>query len=168
MIARALMPYPDLLILDEPTTGLDPQARQLTWEKLRHLKRTGVTQVLTTHYMEEAAALCDRLVIMDRGRIVAQGTPADLVREHVGREVVELRCLDGDRAQAVMSRVAEAVGDLADAREVCGDLMLLYTWDGERLLHRIRERGLEVESATLRRATLEDVFLKLTGRMLRE
>ena len=168
MIARALMPQPDLLILDEPTTGLDPQARQLTWEKLRQLKRTGVTQVLTTHYMEEAAALCDRLVIMDRGSIVVEGAPADLIREHVGREVVELRGLGGDGAPEALARLVDAAGDLADTREVHGDLMLLYTRDGEALLHQIRESAVPVESATLRRATLEDVFLRLTGRMLRE
>jgi lipooligosaccharide transport system ATP-binding protein len=169
MIARALMPQPDLLILDEPTTGLDPQARQLTWEKLRQLKRTGVTQVLTTHYMEEAAALCDRLVIMDRGRIVVAGAPADLVREHVGREVVELRGFESDgQARAALAQALAAAGDLAETHEVAGDLVVLYTRDGEALLHQIRESAVPVESATLRRATLEDVFLRLTGRMLRE
>ncbi len=162
MVARALVPQPDLLILDEPTTGLDPQARQLAWEKLRQLKRTGVTQILTTHYMEEAAALCDRIVIMDQGRIVAEGAPAELVRTHVGREVVELRGL-GDGEQ-----VLRAIADLADGHEALGDLLLVYTRDGEGLLHRVREQGLAVEAATLRHATLEDVFLKLTGRMLRD
>jgi lipooligosaccharide transport system ATP-binding protein len=169
MIARALMSRPDLLILDEPTTGLDPQARQLTWEKLRQLKRTGVTQVLTTHYMEEAAVLCDRLVIVDQGRIVASGAPADLVQAHVGREVVEVH---GEWAQDDARRALEAalgaMGVAADAREIHGDLAMLYGGDGETLLHRIRESGVAVESATLRRATLEDVFLRLTGRMLRE
>jgi lipooligosaccharide transport system ATP-binding protein len=168
MIARALMAQPDLLILDEPTTGLDPQARQLTWEKLRQLKRTGVTQVLTTHYMDEAAALCDRLVIMDRGRIVAEGTPADLVREHVGREVVELRGLEDDRARRALGALLASDGGDAERHEVHGDLVLVYTADGEALLHRIREAALPIESAMLRRATLEDVFLKLAGRMLRE
>jgi lipooligosaccharide transport system ATP-binding protein len=173
MVARALMPQPDLLILDEPTTGLDPQARQLTWEKLRQLKRTGVTQIMTTHYMEEAAVLCDRIVIVDRGRIVAEGAPADLIRIHIGREVVELHgvgpdgAADGAGTQAA-DRVLAAAGELADAHELHGDLMLVYTRDGEGLLHRIREQGVAVEAATLRRATLEDVFLKLTGRMLRE
>ncbi|MDR7544322.1 MAG: ABC transporter ATP-binding protein [Armatimonadota bacterium] len=169
MIARALMPQPQLLILDEPTTGLDPQARQLTWEKLRQLKRSGVTQVLTTHYMEEAAALCDRLVIMDHGRIVAEGRPADLIAEHVGREVVELGGFDNEaRARQVARQMAEVAGDLVEQAEAHGDLVLLYTGDGEALLHRVRQRAVAVESATLRRATLEDVFLRLTGRMLRE
>jgi lipooligosaccharide transport system ATP-binding protein len=167
MIARALMPQPQLLILDEPTTGLDPQARQLTWEKLRQLKRTGVTQILTTHYMEEAAALCDRLVIMDRGRIAAEGAPGGLIRTHVGREVVELRGFPSEERQALM-RITRAAGDLAEQHEVHGDLVLLYTRNGEALVHRIRESGIPVESATLRQATLEDVFLRLTGRMLRE
>ncbi len=169
MVARALVPQPDLLILDEPTTGLDPQARQLTWEKLRQLKRTGVTQILTTHYMEEAAALCDRIVIMDQGRIAAEGAPADLVRAHVGREVVELRGFETDgQARDALKRALGAAGDLAETHEVHGDLVLLYSRDGETLLHRIREQGVAVEAATLRRATLEDVFLKLTGRMLRD
>jgi lipooligosaccharide transport system ATP-binding protein len=169
MIARALMAEPQLLILDEPTTGLDPQARQLTWEKMRQLKRTGVTQIMTTHYMEEASALCDRLVIMDHGRIVAEGTPADLVRTHVGREVVELRGFtDGAQTRATLDQVIAAAGDLADHHEATADLALIYTRDGDALLHRIRGSNIAVESATLRRATLEDVFLKLTGRMLRE
>ncbi len=169
MVARALVPQPHLLILDEPTTGLDPQARQLAWEKLRQLKRTGVTQILTTHYMEEAAALCDRIVILDQGRIVVEGPPADLVRAHVGREVVELRGFEADgQARETLAQVLQVAGDLADAHEVHGDLVLLYTSDGETLLHRIREHGVDVESATLRHASLEDVFLRLTGRMLRE
>lgn len=168
-LCRVLMQHPDLLILDEPTTGLDPQARQLTWEKLRQLKRQGVTQVLTTHYMEEAAALCDRLVIMDHGRIVAEGRPADLIAEHVGREVVELGGFDNEaRARQVARQMAEVAGDLVEQAEAHGDLVLLYTGDGEALLHRVRQRAVAVESATLRRATLEDVFLRLTGRMLRE
>jgi lipooligosaccharide transport system ATP-binding protein len=169
MIARALLPEPDLMILDEPTTGLDPQARHLVWEKLRQLKRQGVTQILTTHYMEEAAALCDRIVIMDQARIVASGPPVDLVRTHVGREVVELRGFEtqGDGGAALGQAKAAAAG-LAEAHEVHGDLLLLYTRDGETLLRRLREQQVAVESATLRHATLEDVFLKLTGRMLRD
>ncbi len=169
MVARALVPQPQLLILDEPTTGLDPQARHLAWEKLRQLKRTGVTQILTTHYMEEAATLCDRIVIMDQGRIVAEGAPADLVRKHVGREVVELRGFEADgQARQTLVQVLDAAGGLADAHEVSGDLILLYTSDGAALLQRIREHHINIESATLRNATLEDVFLRLTGRMLRE
>jgi len=169
MVARALVPQPQLLILDEPTTGLDPQARHLAWEKLRQLKRTGVTQILTTHYMEEAATLCDRIVIMDQGRIAAEGAPADLVRKHVGREVVELRGFEADgQARPTLVQVLDAAGGLADAHEVAGDLILLYTSDGAALLQRIREHRINIESATLRNATLEDVFLRLTGRMLRE
>ncbi len=169
MVARALLPEPDLLILDEPTTGLDPQARHLVWEKLRSLKRTGVTQILTTHYMEEAAALCDRIAIMDQARIVAEGPPADLVRTHVGREVVELRGFEAhEQGPQDLAQAKAAAADLAEAHEVHADLLLLYTRDGEALLHRLREQGVAVESATLRHATLEDVFLKLTGRMLRD
>jgi len=169
MVARALLPEPDLLILDEPTTGLDPQARHMVWEKLRQLKRTGVTQILTTHYMEEAAALCDRIVIMDQARIVAEGPPADLVRTHIGREVVELRGFEALADGPTMLEAAKAASaGLAEAHEVHGDLLLLYTRDGEALLRRLREQGVTVESATLRHATLEDVFLKMTGRMLRD
>jgi lipooligosaccharide transport system ATP-binding protein len=169
MVARALVPQPELLVLDEPTTGLDPQARQLAWEKLRQLKRTGVTQILTTHYMEEAAALCDRIAIMDQGRIVTEGSPADLVAAHAGREVVELRTTGTDwREQGLLERVLGVAGDLAEAHEVYGDLLMLPTQDGEALLRRIREQGVALESATLRRATLEDAFLKLTGRRLRD
>jgi len=169
MVARALLPEPDLLILDEPTTGLDPQARHLVWEKLRQLKRTGVTQILTTHYMEEAAALCDRIVIMDQAHIVAEGPPADLVRTRVGREVIELRGFEGyEQGPQVLAQAKAAAANFAEAHEVHGDLLLLYTSDGEALLHRLREQGVAAESATLRHATLEDVFLKLTGRMLRD
>ncbi|MDQ7840872.1 MAG: ABC transporter ATP-binding protein [bacterium] len=169
MVARALVPQPELLVLDEPTTGLDPQARQLAWEKLRQLKRTGVTQILTTHYMEEAAALCDRIAIMDQGRIVTEGSPADLIAAHAGREVVELRANDADWGdQDVLKRVLSIAGDLAETHEVYGDLLMLPTQDGETLLRRIREQGVSLESATLRRATLEDAFLKLTGRRLRD
>lgn len=169
MVARALVPQPDLLVLDEPTTGLDPQARQLAWEKLRQLKRTGVTQILTTHYMEEAAALCDRIAIMDQGRIVTQGSPTDLVTAHAGREVVELRS-DGSgwEEQDRLELALGAAGDLAETHEAHNDLLVLYTHNGEALLRRIREQGVGFESATLRRATLEDAFLRLTGRRLRD
>jgi lipooligosaccharide transport system ATP-binding protein len=181
MVARALLPEPDLLLLDEPTTGLDPQARQLTWEKLRQLKRTGVTQILTTQYMEEAAALCDRIVIMDQGRFVAEGAPAQLIQQHIGRDVVELHgfgnLLQAPRGRAwdaaaighaALAPVLQAAGDLADGHEVLNDQIILYTQDGEGLLRRIKEGGVTVDTATLRRATLEDVFLKLTGRLLRD
>ncbi len=169
MVARALVPQPDLLVLDEPTTGLDPQARQLAWEKLRQLKRTGVTQILTTHYMEEAAALCDRIAIMDQGRIVAGGSPADLVAAHAGREVVELRSVgDGWGDPGAVDRVLGAAGHLVEMHEVHSDLLLLHTSDGEALLRRVREGGIEISSATQRRTTLEDAFLRLTGRRLRD
>lgn len=169
MVARALVPQPELLVLDEPTTGLDPQARQLAWEKLRQLKRTGITQILTTHYMEEAAALCDRIAIMDLGRIVTEDSPADLVAAHAGREVVELRTTGTDwQEQGLLERVLGVAGDLAEAHEVYGDLLVLPTQNGEALLRRIREQDIALESATLRRATLEDAFLKLTGRRLRD
>lgn len=169
MVARALVSQPELMILDEPTTGLDPQARHLTWEKLRQLKRTGVTQILTTHYMEEAAALCDRLVIMDRGGIVAEGAPSDLVRRHVGRQVVELRGVgQGPGGREALSRALEASGEEVQVHEAHDDLLLLYAQDGEETLRRIREQGVVAEAVTLRHATLEDVFLKLTGRMLRD
>jgi lipooligosaccharide transport system ATP-binding protein len=165
MIARALMADPRLLVLDEPTTGLDPQARHAVWERLRQLKRKGVTQVLTTHYMEEAEQLCDRVAIVDRGRIVAEGPPHELVDRHVGREVVEVQVAgDGAAAASVAKRVAE----LAEGFEVAGDRVFLHTRDGEELVHRIRGLGLPLEAVVLRRATLEDVFLRLTGRRLRE
>jgi lipooligosaccharide transport system ATP-binding protein len=164
MIARALVASPRLLVLDEPTTGLDPQARHAVWEKLRQLKRAGVTQVLTTHYMEEAEQLCDRVAIIDHGRIVAEGPPRELVERYVGREVVELQ-VDGD---STAGRVAERVAPLAEGCEVAGGRVFLHTRDGEELVHRVRALQLPVEAVVLRRATLEDVFLRLTGRRLRE
>lgn len=165
MIARALMANPRLLVLDEPTTGLDPQARHAVWERLRQLKRAGVTQVLTTHYMEEAEQLCDRVAIVDHGRIVAEGPPRELVDRYVGREVVELQ-VGGDGVAA--ASVAQRVAEWADGFEVTGDRVFLHTRDGEDLLRRIRTLDLPVEAVVLRRATLEDVFLRLTGRRLRE
>jgi lipooligosaccharide transport system ATP-binding protein len=165
MIARALVANPRLLILDEPTTGLDPQARHAVWDRLRQLKRAGVTQILTTHYMEEAEQLCDRVAIMDGGRIVAEGPPQALVERYVGQEVVELQVAqDGASARVV----AEAIRALAEAYEWDGGRVLLHTRDGERLVHQVRSLGLPVEAVVLRRATLEDVFLHLTGRRLRE
>ncbi|MDR5676721.1 MAG: ATP-binding cassette domain-containing protein [Armatimonadota bacterium] len=165
MIARALMANPRLLVLDEPTTGLDPQARHAVWDRLRQLKRGGVTQILTTHYMEEAEHLCDRVAIVDHGRIVAEGPPRELVERYVGREVVELQvAADGAPAWAV----AEQAAGLAEGFEVAGDRVFLHTRDGEELVHRVRALRLPVEAVVLRRATLEDVFLRLTGRRLRE
>jgi lipooligosaccharide transport system ATP-binding protein len=163
LIARALMNRPEMLILDEPTTGLDPQARQLVWAKLAELKREGVTMLLSTHYMEEAEALCDRLVILDRGRAIAEGVPRDLVRQHIGREVLELR-LTADRHPDVL-RLAQ---DRVAGHERIDDRLLLYTQDAEGLLRLLEPHKLPLAEARFRRATLEDVFLKLAGRQLRE
>jgi len=160
-IARSLVNDPDLLLLDEPTTGLDPQARHLLWDRLFRLKARGVTLVLTTHYMDEAEQLCDRLVVMDGGRIAAQGSPVDLIAEHSSREVLELRFGVGGHED-----VARRITDLADRLEVLPDRLLLYTDDGETALARVRERGLEPSTVLVRRSTLEDVFLRLTGRTL--
>lgn len=164
VIARALINRPELVILDEPTTGLDPQARHMVWQKLRVLKAGGVTLILTTHYMEEATQLCDRLVIMDTGRILAEGEPQALIAEHAGREVLELRVEDAQNQQ----RILEGLKGLYTFHERIGDLLLLHSRDGEHLLHRIKQLAAPVESSLLRRATLEDVFLKLTGRALQE
>jgi lipooligosaccharide transport system ATP-binding protein len=160
-IARSLVNEPDLLLLDEPTTGLDPQARHLLWDRLFRLKARGVTLVLTTHYMDEAEQLCDRLVVMDGGEIAASGSPLELIREHSTREVAELRFGVGHH-----EGVAEQVADLADRVEVLPDRLLLYTADGEATLARVHERGLAPAAVLVRRSTLEDVFLRLTGRTL--
>ena len=162
-IARSLVNRPDLLLLDEPTTGLDPQARHLLWDRLFRLKAQGVTLVLTTHYMDEAEQLCDRLVVMDGGRIVAEGSPLELIREHSTREVAELRFGVGEHDE-----LADKVADLADRVEVLPDRLLLYTSDGEEALARVHERGLRPTTFLVRRSTLEDVFLRLTGRTLVE
>ena len=160
-IARSLINEPDLLLLDEPTTGLDPQARHQLWDRLFRLKQQGVTLVLTTHYMDEAEQLCDRLVVMDKGVIVAEGSPAELIAQHSTREVVELRFGVGEH-EAMAAKVA----DLADRVEVLPDRLLLYTDDGEDAADAVHERGLRPLSSLVRRATLEDVFLRLTGRSL--
>ena len=160
-IARSLINDPDLLLLDEPTTGLDPQARHLLWDRLFRLKQRGVTLVITTHYMDEAEQLCDRLVVMDDGDIVAEGSPLALIREHSTREVAELRFGVGEH-----EALAEQVADLADRVEVLPDRLLLYTPDGEETLARVHERGLHPVAVLVRRSTLEDVFLRLTGRTL--
>ena len=162
-IARALINEPDLLLLDEPTTGLDPQARHLLWDRLYRLKQRGVTLVLTTHYMDEAEQLCDRLVVMDGGRIVAEGSPRRLIEQHATREVLELRF--GIDQQSVM---AEKLRDLAARVEVLPDRVLLYVDDGEAAATAAHERGLRPESTLVRRSSLEDVFLRLTGRRLIE
>jgi len=160
-VARSLINTPDLLLLDEPTTGLDPQARHQLWDRLFRLKQQGVTLVLTTHYMDEAEQLCDRLVVMDKGVIVAEGSPAQLIAEHSTREVVELRFGVGEH-----EAMADKVADLADRVEVLPDRLLLYTDDGEEAAQAIHDRGLRPLSSLVRRATLEDVFLRLTGRTL--
>jgi lipooligosaccharide transport system ATP-binding protein len=182
-IARALINSPELMLLDEPTTGLDPQARHALWERLFRLKQQGVTLILTTHYMDEAEQLCDRIVVMDRGRIVAEGTPRALIDRYCPREVVELRfALDElpGAARALGARGHEpgaqsgagpgagprAATGTAERAEVLPDRVLLYTGDGETALASVRQRGLVPVTTLVRRSTLEDVFLVLTGRTL--
>ena len=158
-IARGLLGDPDILVLDEPTTGLDPQARQDLWERLNALKRRKATLLLTTHYMEEAERLCDRLVIIDRGKIVAEGTPQQLLKDHVRSHVVEIR---------IHGEVPEAAKELLQSvprHEVLSERVLLYTDDGEALITKTARR-LPDHRSLLRRSTLEDVFLKITGRAL--
>ncbi|MFC5998981.1 ABC transporter ATP-binding protein [Quadrisphaera sp. GCM10027208] len=160
-IARSLVNAPEILLLDEPTTGLDPQARHALWDRLFRLKRSGVTLVLTTHYMDEAEQLCDRLVVMDRGRIVAEGSPRSLIEQYSTREVLELRFAVDDHAP-----LAAAVDGLAERVEVLPDRLLLYTDDGDAATAALHQRGVEPLSSLVRRSTLEDVFLRLTGRTL--
>jgi len=164
-IARSLINRPDLLLLDEPTTGLDPQARHVVWDRLFRLKQQGVTLVLTTHYMDEAEQLCDRLVVMDKGLIVAEGSPLDLIRTYSTREVAELRF---SPAQGDLDAIAPKVQDLAERVEVLPDRLLLYSADGEETVAKVHERGLDPAVTLVRRSTLEDVFLRLTGRTLVE
>jgi lipooligosaccharide transport system ATP-binding protein len=163
-IARGLMNQPELLLLDEPTTGLDPQARHLVWERLYQLKRAGVTLVLTTHYMDEAEQLCDRLVIMDRGRIVAEGSPRDLIARYVTREVVEVRF----EQDADQERALEKLAPLVERMEPLADRVVLYTEEGDVVAGAIQEHGMGAAAVLVRRASLEDVFLILTGRTLEE
>ena len=161
-IARALVNEPELLLLDEPTTGLDPQARHLVWDRLYRLKQQGVTIVLTTHYMDEAEQLCDRLVVMDKAKIVAFGSPRSLIDQYSTREVLELRFpIDTTPALDRLDGVAERIEPLPDR-------VLLYTNDGEAAAVTVHSRGLQPESILVRRSTLEDVFLRLTGRTLIE
>ncbi|WP_409186334.1 ABC transporter ATP-binding protein [Amycolatopsis sp. VS8301801F10] len=160
-IARSLVNDPELLLLDEPTTGLDPQARHLLWDRLFRLKARGTTLIVTTHYMDEAEQLCDRLVVMDGGRIAAEGSPAELIARHSTREVVELRFAPGEQQGA-----ADRLDGLAERVEVLPDRVLLYTMTGEATLERAHERGLRPLSSLVRRSSLEDVFLRLTGRTL--
>ena len=164
-IARSLINNPEVLLLDEPTTGLDPQARHVLWDRLYRLKQQGVTLVLTTHYMDEAEQLCDRLVVMDGGRIVAEGSPQTLIAEYSTREVAELRFAPGDNADAG-SRLSTVIDGDRERVEVLPDRVLLYVADGERAIARAHEIGLSPVSSLVRRSTLEDVFLRLTGRSL--
>ena len=158
-IARSLVNDPDLLLLDEPTTGLDPQARHVVWDRLFRLKQQGKTFVVTTHYMDEAEQLCDRLVVMDHGAIVAEGSPWELIQRYSTREVVEVRFEDERAQNGVFEGAAERV-------EALPDRVLLYTHDGDATAAAIAERGLPPHSTLIRRSTLEDVFLHLTGRTL--
>jgi lipooligosaccharide transport system ATP-binding protein len=160
-IARSLINRPEVLLLDEPTTGLDPQARHVVWDRLFRLKQQGVTLIITTHYMDEAEQLCDRLVVMDKGLIVAEGSPLELIRKHSTREVAELRFGIGEN-----ETVAPKVEDLAERVEVLPDRILLYAEDGEEAIARVHERGLDPVMSLVRRSSLEDVFLRLTGRTL--
>jgi lipooligosaccharide transport system ATP-binding protein len=160
-IARSLINEPEVLLLDEPTTGLDPQARHALWDRLYRLKAEGVTLVLTTHYMDEAEQLCDRVVVMDGGKITAGGSPRDLIDLYSSREVVELRFGPGES-----ERMADKVADLTERMEVLPDRLLLYTDHGDDALEAINQRRLEPLSVLVRRSTLEDVFLRLTGRHL--
>jgi lipooligosaccharide transport system ATP-binding protein len=163
-IARGLINEPEMVLLDEPTTGLDPQARHLLWDRLYRLKRRGVTLVLTTHYMDEAEQLCDRLVIMDGGLIVAEGSPRALIERHVTREVVEVRldlATDPREAGEKLQRFGERIEPLADR-------VLVYTHDGDATAHAVESDGFRDASVLVRRASLEDVFLRLTGRTLED
>jgi len=160
-IARALINDPDLIILDEPTTGLDPQARHLLWDRLYRLKQEGATLIITTHYMDEAEQLCDRLVVMDEGRIVAEGSPLQLIQEYAPREVVELRFGEQDKDEAALK-----MDGLANRSEILADRILLYTDDADSTQDGLHKRGIHPEQVLVRRSTLEDVFLRLTGRRL--
>ncbi|MCF7902851.1 MAG: ABC transporter ATP-binding protein [Candidatus Marinimicrobia bacterium] len=160
-IGRALMNNPRVLILDEPTTGLDPQARHHVWAKLHDLKNQGVTLILTTHYMDEAEQLCDTLVIMDRGNIISEGNPWALIQQHIPYQVVEIRATEEVKTE-ILTRFARAIGDA----ENLSDRLLIYTSEAETLLLEIQEADVPTKTVMTRRATLEDVFLKLTGRGL--
>jgi lipooligosaccharide transport system ATP-binding protein len=163
-IARSLINEPEILLLDEPTTGLDPQARHAVWDRLYRLKQQGVTLVLTTHYMDEAEQLCDRLMVMDRGKIAAEGSPRELIGRYSTPEVLELRFDPGDHEQA-----AEKLADApAERMEVLADRILLYVANGDAALAAVRALGLDPVTSLVRRSTLEDVFLRLTGRRLED
>ncbi|WP_307031702.1 ABC transporter ATP-binding protein [Arthrobacter globiformis] len=160
-IARSLINEPRILLLDEPTTGLDPQARHILWDRLFRLKEQGVTLILTTHYMDEAEQLCDRLIVVDKGRIMAEGSPAALIRDYSTREVLELRF--GSERNASIGAELEGIGERL---ETLPDRVLIYTHDGEAALEEVSARGLRPLTSLVRRSSLEDVFLRLTGRSL--
>ncbi len=173
-IARSLVNDPDLLLLDEPTTGLDPQARHVVWDRLFRLKQRGVTLVLTTHYMDEAEQLCDRLVVMDGGRIAAEGSPLSLIREWSTREVVELRFpadeteAQGEKVEGLVAEPERPLHALVERVEVLPDRVLLYSDDGDSTVTELHHGGIQPQSVLVRRSSLEDVFLRLTGRSLIE
>lgn len=162
-IARALVSEPEILMLDEPTTGLDPQARHILWDRLFRLKEQGVTLVITTHFMDEAEQLCDRLIVMDKGKIMAEGSPASLIKDYSTKEVLEVR-FGADRNQ----EVADKLRSMCERIEELPDRVLMYTEDGETLLEKIYASGLHPKTSLVRRSSLEDVFLRLTGRTLIE
>jgi lipooligosaccharide transport system ATP-binding protein len=162
-IARALVSDPDILMLDEPTTGLDPQARHILWDRLFRLKEKGVTLLITTHHMDEAEQLCDRLIVMDNGKIMAEGSPAGLIKEYSSKEVLEVRFGSDRNAQMV-----EKLNNLSDRLEVLPDRLLMYTESGEELLAKISALNIHPNTSLVRRSSLEDVFLRLTGRTLIE
>ncbi|MBW3588445.1 MAG: ABC transporter ATP-binding protein [Actinobacteria bacterium] len=158
LIARALMNDPELLVLDEPTTGLDPQARHLVWERLRSLKRQGKTLLLTTHYMEEAARLCDRILVIDNGKVVAEDSPTGLIERHVPPRVLEVHHVEG-----LEDKIHRAIADCVSEVENIGDRIIAFGQNGETMISRLKEAGMEHHPMLLRDATLEDVFLRLTG-----
>lgn len=160
-IARGLINEPEILMLDEPTTGLDPQARHILWDRLFRLKEQGVTLVITTHYMDEAEQLCDRLIVMDKGKIMAEGSPAELIKQYSSKEVLEVRFGSARNAE-----VGEKLGKLGDRVETLPDRILIYSEDGEKILSQIHKLGFEPQTSLVRRSSLEDVFLRLTGRTL--
>ena len=162
-IARALISEPDILMLDEPTTGLDPQARHILWDRLFRLKEEGVTLIITTHFMDEAEQLCNRLVVMDKGKIMAEGSPAELIKKYSTKEVLELR-FGSDRNQ----ELAPTLADMCERMEQLPDRLLMYVDDGEVLLEEIAAKKLHPTTSLVRRSSLEDVFLRLTGRTLIE
>ena len=162
-IARALVSEPDILMLDEPTTGLDPQARHILWDRLFRLKEKGVTLVITTHFMDEAEQLCERLIVIDRGKIMAEGSPTDLIKRYSSKEVLEVRF-----GSEKNEELAEKLKDKCERLEVLPDRILLYAEDAEKSLEDIMKSGMHPKTSLVRRSSLEDVFLRLTGRTLVE